>query len=126
LGKGALIDHAAEVLKVWPTLDQCNGWRPAQFNPVLEQLATRIVVNAVTRLWLSRSTAGRQHNRDYVACSWIPENGIFGKIEGSPGMCVMAGAQGRVGHTSGRDRGGGPKCRTVLALLVDGAVKVSG
>jgi hypothetical protein len=37
LGKGALIDRAAEVLKVWPTLDQSNGWRPTQFNPVLER-----------------------------------------------------------------------------------------
>jgi hypothetical protein len=40
LGDGPLMDRPAEILKVWPTRASVERLRPAEFNPVIEQLAT--------------------------------------------------------------------------------------
>jgi len=39
--EGPLIDRPADVLKVWPTRELVQRLRPAQFNPLLDQLVTR-------------------------------------------------------------------------------------
>ena len=41
LGEGPLIERPADVLKVWPTREPIQRLPPAQFNPLLDQLATR-------------------------------------------------------------------------------------
>ena len=40
LGGGPLMDHPAETLKIWPTRASVERLRPAEFNPVIERLAT--------------------------------------------------------------------------------------
>ena len=41
LGEGPLIDRPADVLKVWPTREPTQRLTPAQFNRLLDQVATR-------------------------------------------------------------------------------------
>jgi len=41
LGEGPLIEHPTDVLKVWPTREPIQRLPPPQFNPLLDQLATR-------------------------------------------------------------------------------------
>jgi len=40
LGKGPLMDRPADIFKVWPTRNPIERRRPAEFNPVIERLAT--------------------------------------------------------------------------------------
>jgi hypothetical protein len=40
LGSGPLPDRPADILQVWPTRAPIERLRPAEFNPVIEQLAT--------------------------------------------------------------------------------------
>ena len=40
-GEGPLIDRPADVLKVWPTREPTQRLTPAQFNRLLDQVATR-------------------------------------------------------------------------------------
>ncbi len=40
LGNGPPMDRPAEILKVWPTRASVERLRPAEFNPVIERLAT--------------------------------------------------------------------------------------
>ncbi len=40
LGNGPPMDRPAEILKVWPTRARVERLRPAEFNPVIERLAT--------------------------------------------------------------------------------------
>jgi len=40
LGGGPLMDRPAEILKVWPTRASVERLRPAEFNPIIERLAT--------------------------------------------------------------------------------------
>jgi hypothetical protein len=40
LGEGPLIDRPADMLKVWPTREPIQRLPPAQFNPLLYELAT--------------------------------------------------------------------------------------
>jgi len=41
LGEGPLIERPADVLKVWPRREPIQRLPPAQFNPLLNQLATK-------------------------------------------------------------------------------------
>jgi len=41
LGEGPLIERPADVLKVWPRREPIQQLTPAQFNPLLDQLATK-------------------------------------------------------------------------------------
>jgi hypothetical protein len=41
LGEGPLIDRPADMLKVWPTREPIQRLPPAQFNPLVDELATR-------------------------------------------------------------------------------------
>jgi hypothetical protein len=41
LGERPLIERPADVLKVWPTREPIQRLPPAQFNPLLDELATR-------------------------------------------------------------------------------------
>jgi hypothetical protein len=40
LGSGPLPDRPAEILKVWPTRGPIKRLRPAEFDPIIERLAT--------------------------------------------------------------------------------------
>jgi hypothetical protein len=40
LGSGPLMDRPADILKVWPSRIPVEPLRPAEFNPIIERLAT--------------------------------------------------------------------------------------
>jgi hypothetical protein len=47
LGEGLLIDRPADVLKVWPTREPIQRLPPAQFSPLLDQLAEEKTRNGI-------------------------------------------------------------------------------
>jgi hypothetical protein len=47
LGEGLLIDRSADVLKVWPTRETIQRLPPAQFSPLLDQLAEEKTRNGI-------------------------------------------------------------------------------
>ena len=47
LGEGLLIDRPADVLKVWPTRKPIQRLLPAQFSPLLDQLAEEKTRNGI-------------------------------------------------------------------------------
>ena len=47
LGEGPLIDRPADVLKVWPTREPIQRLPPAQFSPLLDQLAEEKTRNGI-------------------------------------------------------------------------------
>ncbi|MGH9396900.1 MAG: hypothetical protein ACRD18_08640 [Terriglobia bacterium] len=41
LGDGPLMDRPADILKIWPAREPIRCLRPAEFNPIVDELATR-------------------------------------------------------------------------------------
>jgi hypothetical protein len=68
LGEGLLIDRPADVLKVWPTREPIQRLPPAQFSPLLDQLA-------------EEKTRNGQYSVNGIL-SDIPSSGIFRVLGG--------------------------------------------
>src|SRR4051794_35876180 len=128
LGEGPPEDRPAGILKVWPTRAPVERLRPAEFNPIIERLATGHCLR------LRRVVSGGQTGADQAGvpagpaagvgtrgggapggggAEWRPDRGRPGGVTGGPGR---GDGDRRVGTARLGDRGGaGPVARRVRA-----------